>query len=279
MAFLHGAFGFDIDDGCNLYTATMLSGPDYVRRVTPAGTLTTWTSVTNLNMGEVAVQRRVNIGPGGMTENIAFTYICCASCGCVSSTPQGVGHVQPDRSLPVVVPGVITSGMGPFGIYYLDTGPYGLSVSPLGEFFIGNVRANGDWYRYDTDTRSITAVATLPGRVTASTAFDLDTMLVALEGGSIYLVDRMPGGTVRRVGTLGTDVQSMRRDPFTGRFYASLRSNRVISFAPNLTDLRTEAMVSRGSRLALSPDGWLYILLFGSDSYAEISRIALPTAR
>jgi hypothetical protein len=275
-AFLSGAFGFDIDDACNLYTATMLSGPDYVRRVSPAGVVTTWTSVANLNMGEVGVQRRINLGPGGATANIAFTYICCASCGCASGTPQGVGHVQADGTLPVVVPAVITSGTGPFGINYLDTGPYGLGVSPLGEFFVGNVRANGDWYRYDTDTRSITAVATLPRRITASTAFDLDTMLVAVEGGELYLVDRAPGGVTRRLGTLGTDVQSVRRDPFTGRFYASLRDRRIVSILPDVTDLRVETMAARGSRVAVSPDGWLYVLLHEG---GPVSRVALPATR
>jgi len=275
-AFLSGAFGFDIDDACNLYTATMLSGPDYVRRVSPAGVVTTWTSVANLNMGEVGVQRRINLGAGGAAANIAFTYICCASCGCASGTPQGVGHVQPDLSLPVVVPAVITSGTGPFGIHYLDTGPYGLSVSPLGEFFVGNVRANGDWYRYDTDTRSITAVATLPRRITASTSFDLDTMLVAVEGGELYLVDRAPGGVTRRLGTLGADVQSVRRDPFTGRFYASLRDRRIVSILPDVTDLRVETMAARGSRVAVSPDGWLYVLLHEG---GPVSRVALPTSR
>ena len=274
--FLNGAFGFDIDDACNMYTATMLSGPDYVRRVDPAGRVTTYTSVANLNMGEVAVQRRQNIGGGGLAANVAFTYICCASCGCVSGTPQGVGHVQSDGTLPVVVPSVITTGTGPFGVYYLDTGPYGLSVSALGEFFVGNVRTNGDFFRYDIDSRAITAVATLPARITASTSFDLDTMLVALQGGALYLVDRSPGGAVTLLGSLGADVQSVRRDPFTGRFYASLRGGRIVSFLPDATGIAMESMAARGSRVAVSPDGFLYILL---EEGGPISRIALPSTR
>jgi hypothetical protein len=274
--FLSGAFGFDIDDGCNLYTATMLSGPDYVRRLSPAGVVSTWTSVANLNMGEVAVQRRANVGSGTVAANVAFTYICCAACGCASNPPQGVGHVQGDGSLPVVVPAVVTSGAGPFGVGYLDTGPYGLAVSSLGEFFVGNVRANGDWYRYDTDSRMITAVASLPGRITASTAFDLDTMLVAAEGGALYLVERAPGGMPQRLGTLGSDVQSIRRDAFTGRLYASLRDRRLVSFAPDLSDLRVESTLSRGGRVAISPDGWLYVLL---SEGGPVSRIQLPTSR
>ena len=275
-AFLSGAFGFDIDDACNLYTATMLSGPDYVRRVDPAGRVTTWASIANLNMGEVAVQRLLNVGAGDVAANVAFTYICCASCGCASSPPQGVGHVQSDGALPVVVPATVTSGTGPFGANYLDTGPYGLSVSSIGEFFVGNVRTNGDWFRYDTDTRAITAVAELPARITASCAYDLDTMLVAVVGGDLYTVDRAPGGSVRRIGNLGTDVQSVKRDTFTGRFYAALRDNRVVSFLPDATGVTTETMNARGARVAVSPDGWLYVLLREG---GPVSRIALPSAR
>jgi hypothetical protein len=275
-AFLSGAFGFDIDDACNLYTATMLSGPDYVRRAAPNGQVTTWTSVANLNMGEVSAQRRSNAGGGGEAANVAFTYICCASCGCASTPPQGVGHVQSNGSLPVVVPATVTSGTGPFGSGGLDTGPYGLSVSAVGEFFVGNVRANGDYFRYDVAGGSITAITSLPRRVTASTSFDLDTMLVAVEGGGLHLVDRAPGGTVRALGTLGADVQSVRRDTFTGRFYASLRDGRVVSFASDGTGVTTEASGVGASRIALSPDGWLYILRTVG---GPITRIALPATR
>jgi len=275
-AFLNGAFGFDIDDACNLYTSTMLSGPDFVRRVAPDGQLTTYTSIANLNMGEVAVQRRSNAGGGTVAANVAFTYICCASCGCASTPPQGVGHVQSNGSLPVVVPATVTSGAGPFGVNTLDTGPYGLSVSALGEFFVGNVRANGDFFRYDTDTQSITAIATLARRVTASTSFDLDTMLVAVEGGGLHLVDRAPGAMVRPLVTLAADVQSLRRDAFTGRFYASLRNGTVVSFAADGTGVTTEAMVGGSARVAVSPDGWLYVLRAVG---GPLTRIALPATR
>ncbi len=210
----------------------MLSGPDYVRRVAPGGVLSTYTSIANLNMGEVAVQRQSNAGGVAVAANVAFAYICCASCGCARTPPQGVGHVQSNGSLPVVVPATVTSGAGPFGVTTLDTGPYGLSVSALGEFFVGNVRANGDLFRYDTDTESITALA--------------------------------------------ADVQSLRRDAFTGRFYAALRNGTVVSFAADGTGVTTETSVGGSARVAVSPDGWLYVLRTVG---GPLTRIALPTTR
>ena len=52
-----GAFDLDFDEICNAYTVTMISGPDYLRQLTPDGKFTEWTSTTNLNMGQVAVLR------------------------------------------------------------------------------------------------------------------------------------------------------------------------------------------------------------------------------
>ena len=43
--------GIDFADDCNAWMVTLRSGADYLRRLTPAGDLTTWTGVANLNMG------------------------------------------------------------------------------------------------------------------------------------------------------------------------------------------------------------------------------------
>jgi hypothetical protein len=163
----------------------------------------------------------------------------------------------------VVVPAVTTTGSGPFGSYLLDTGPYGLSVSAVAEFFVGNVRANGDYYRYVPGEARILAVATLPRRVHSSVAYDLRSMLVAVEGGDLYVVDVTGSPPPRRLGTLGSEITSVRRDPYTGRFHATLRDRRVVSFAPDLTAVATELTTPSHARLAISPDGGLYVLVLG----------------
>ncbi|MBI5516236.1 MAG: hypothetical protein HY909_20795 [Deltaproteobacteria bacterium] len=282
-----GAFGFDLDDACNAYIATLVSGPDFVRRLAPSGALTVWRSVTNLNMGEVAVQRRPEGAYGGAaTSEVAFAYICCSSCGCESTNPQGVGHVDMASStapLPVVIPATTTAGMGPFGVYYADTGPYGLAVSAAADFYVGNVRANGDYFRYDTSARSVRPIATLPARVHASTAYDLQQMLVAVEGGDLYLVSNTGGDPPRRLGSprpLGSEVVSVRRDPFTGRFYAGLRDRRLVSFAPDATDVQLVAMLPSPGRISLSADGWIYVLnVFRGSRFSEVTRYPLPATR
>ena len=83
-----GAFALDFDALCNAYAVTMISGPDYLRQLAPDGTLTTWTSTTNLNMGEVAV-KRLAVAEFETIGDIAATYICCATCGCIQTGLDG----------------------------------------------------------------------------------------------------------------------------------------------------------------------------------------------
>src|SRR5437764_811174 len=79
-----GAFDLDFDEICNAYAVTMISGPDYLRQLTPDGTFTEWNSTTNLNMGQVAVLRAL-AGEFKVIGDIAATYICCATCGCIET--------------------------------------------------------------------------------------------------------------------------------------------------------------------------------------------------
>jgi len=123
-----GAFDLDFDDVCTAYAVTMISGPDYLRQMTPDGTLTTWTSTTNLNMGQVAVLR-IPTGEFKELGDVAATYICCATCGCIETGEDGrLGVVRLDRTsttrpLPNVIAAKPTTGTGPFGSTTLDTGP------------------------------------------------------------------------------------------------------------------------------------------------------------
>ena len=52
-----GAIDLEFDDACNAYAVTVISGQDYLRQLTPDGTITVTGGVTNLDMGEVAVLR------------------------------------------------------------------------------------------------------------------------------------------------------------------------------------------------------------------------------
>ena len=72
---------------------------------------------------------------------------------------------------------------------------------------------------------------------------------------------------------------AVRRDAFTGRFYATLRDRRLVSFAPDATDVRTVTTTAALSRLALSPDGGIYVL--GAPGFVTgvpgaVTRLELP---
>lgn len=104
-----GIFDLDFDQKCNAYGVTMLSGTDYLRKIDPQGKVSEVAGVTNLNMGEVAaIQGKSGLFGGGL-EDVALTYICCATCGCILSgsggNPQGVAALDPtNATLPMKIP-------------------------------------------------------------------------------------------------------------------------------------------------------------------------------
>lgn len=77
---------------------------DYLRRLTPDGTLTEWAGVANLNMGEVKVLRHLTAphrapeaarrarrsapAQGKRYREVAITYTCCPTCGCQANPPR-----------------------------------------------------------------------------------------------------------------------------------------------------------------------------------------------
>jgi hypothetical protein len=277
-----GATDLELDDACNAYTVTTISGTDYLRQLAPDGTLTVWNGVTNLNMGEVAALRRPGgeFGTGELGE-VALTYVCCASCGCVGSDPQGVARLDREgaTSLPMVITAMPSPGSGPFGQPALDTGPFGLTWGRDRRLYVGNVTAQGDLVRADLDTGATLEVHRLPARIHASATFDPRSLLVAVEGGEVYRVST-EGAEQVRWAELGEDVTSLVRDPFTGRVYASLRSARIVELAADGALLRElEPAPSGRGRLAYAPDGALYHLVLGWPTRAEVTRYELPRTR
>ena len=138
--------GIDFADDCTAWMVTLRSGTDYLRRLTPAGEVTEWAGVANLNMGEVKVLRSVTIPqltlpypladkpapptPKEGLGEVAITYTCCPACGCLVDPPQGVARLveeDPLKPLPIVIVAQKTQGTGPFGSNAADAGPHGLT--------------------------------------------------------------------------------------------------------------------------------------------------------
>ena len=285
-----GAFDIDFDSGCNAYVVTMISGPDFLRQLEPDGTLTTWSGTTNLNMGEVAVREQLD-GEVQLLGQIAGTYICCATCGCVQTgMDDRLGVVELDRMsasrpLPNVLPAQQTSGTGPFGIPQIDTGPYGLTYDGADEaLYAGNIDANGDFHRINLSSGTSAPVATFPARVTAARAFDIPHLLVAVEGGTIYKM-RTSDGMFTPWATVAGDVTSIQRDFFTGDVYAEIATTppAIVRISADGATVGSFQQAPFLGRIAIAPDGFLYHLsVFPNVKWmtgTPIVRWALPTKR
>ena len=284
-----GAFDLDFDDICTAYVATMISGPDFLRQMTPDGTLTEWKSTTNLNMGQVSVLR-IPAAEFKTLGDVAATYICCAACGCVETGTDGrLGVIHLDRTsstrpLPNVLPAKASSGTGPFRNTSIDTGPYGLVWGPDKALYVGNVDANGDFVRVDLATLAKTKVATFAARVTASAVFDLQRLLVATEGGKVFVLTTATGA-VTDFATLKGDVTSLRRDRFTGRVYAEIHTTPpdIVEVTADGKSVSSFQKPPRIGRITIAPDGWLYHLsvfpAVGWKAKTAIVRWPLPAKR
>jgi hypothetical protein len=284
-----GAFDLDFDDICTAYAVTMISGPDYLRQMTPDGKLTTWTSTTNLNMGQVAVLR-VPSGEFKELGDVAATYICCATCGCVETGEDGrLGVVRLDRAsttrpLPNVIPARPTTGTGPFGSPTLDTGPYALTWGPDKALYAGNIETNGDFVRLELATKKITNVTGFLTRVTAAAIYDLQRLMVATEGGQIHLVTTATGDRSDFV-KLPAHVTSMKRDKFTGRIYAEVATSppQILEVSADGKQQKLFQTPPRLGRVTIAPDDHLYHLsVYPAVQWkakTSIVRWPLPTKR
>ncbi|MDC3980482.1 hypothetical protein [Polyangium jinanense] len=275
-AFVNGLVDIDFDLACNAWGVTVLSGPDYLRKVNTAGQVSTVQGVTNLNMGEVAAIQGQNGTFGGSVTEVGLTYNCCANCGC-QGTPQGVAfYDQATNALPLVIPSAkITTGSGPFQSGYLDTGPQGLTWGLTKKLYVGNVDTDGDFHTVDLDSGTKGLVATLPARVYAASPYDGSRLLVALATKEIVLLD-VNTGTTTPFAALSANITSLARDPFTGHVYVSLFGGEIHDLDGSGKDLGLFAKGAKSGRIALARDNYLYHVNATPASGATIERFPLP---
>ncbi|HRI65206.1 MAG TPA: hypothetical protein PK156_13245 [Polyangium sp.] len=299
-AFRKGLVDLEFDPTCGAWGATLISGPDFLREIAPDGTVTSHPSITNLNMGEVSVLQQITIpkfaptstgqtekptGPksGAADLEVAATYICCAGCGCqLDSVPQGAIRFDPlTNTLPLVIPSqTVTTGTGPFGGTVIDTGPAGLSYGMDRVLYVGNIDANGDYYRVDLGTQQKSLVTTFASRVYAATPFDAVTMLVALEGGELRLL-RIVDGSSTLWATSDQPVTGLVRDFFDGSVYLSRRDGSILRFS-SAGVAEPFQTVNGASRISIALDGFLYALEIPApfaDHLPTVVRFSLPDTR
>jgi hypothetical protein len=269
--------GIDFTDECIAWMVTLRSGTDYLRRLTPDGTLTQWAGVANLNMGEVKVLRRLTnpqlTVPLGLAAEpvppplpkegygeVAIAYTCCPTCGCQANPPQGVARlVEEDlvKPLPIVIVAMATQGNGPFGSTAADAGPQGLTWGADRVLYVGNSTANGDYNSADLDKAEQAVEFKFAARVTASAPVSPAHLLVALDGGEVYRFNVLTKQT-ELVIDLMSDVTSLSHDAFTGLVYAGLASLEVVELHPFTGEVASYQKMPGKGRVAVSPSGKLW---------------------
>jgi hypothetical protein len=276
-----GIVDLDFDLSCNAWGVTIISGPDYLRRIDPTGKVTEHTGVSNLDMGEVAAIRGKDGQFGGDYGDVALTYICISGCTPgPSGEQQGVAALDAASGmLPMKIPApTVTTGMGPFGSATYDAGPFGLTWGLDRTLYVGNVKANGDFFALDLAGTMVQQIATLAKRVHAATPFDAERLVVAIEGGEVLLVPALGvAGAPKTLITLPDHVVSLVRDTWSGRIYAELHNQDIVSFRGDGTDLATFQKSPKIGRSTIAPDGYLYHVTAGYQlGPAEIVRWQLP---
>ncbi len=281
-ATINGSFSVEISDlefadDCTAWMVTLRSGTDFVRSLSPAGVVTEYDGVANLNMGEIAILRALTPPPGAAVRTpltpttpppaavegigeVAITYVCCPTCGCAADPPQGVARLDDSgvpEPLPLVIVAVPTAGTGPFGAVVTDGGPFGLTWGVDRVLYIGNSTANGDLHTADLEMATQSQIHSFAARVTASAPLTAAHIAVATIGGQLdrYNVET---GVATPIADVGDDVTSMAFDAFAGLLYVSLRSLEIVSVHPFTGEvLPFQTMPVRG-RVAVSPNGRLY---------------------
>ncbi len=267
----------DFTDECIAWMVTLRSGTDYLRRLDPAGVLTQWSGVANLNMGEVKVLRRLTVPqltnplpiagkevppplPKEGYGEVAISYTCCPTCGCQANPPQGVARLveeDPVKPLPIVIVAQATQGMGPFGSNAADAGPHGLTWGVDRVLYVGNSTANGEYNSADLDKMEQAVEFKFATRVTASAPVSPVHLLIALEGGEVYRFNVVTK-QAELVIDLMSDVTSLSHDAFSGLVYAGLASLEVVEIDPFTGEVATFQTMPGKGRVAVSPSGKLW---------------------
>mgnify|MGYP002777816081 CR=1 FL=1 len=284
--------GIDFADDCTAWMVTLRDGTDYLRRLRPDGELTEWAGVSNLDMGEVKVLRRLTVpqlevvpplaarpapAPVEGLGEVALTYTCIG--GCFGDTPQGVARLveaDPNNPLPLVIPAQVTTGNGPFMAAVADAGPQGLTWGEDRVLYVGNSTANGEYNTADLEQGMLGVVTTFPARVTASAPISPVHLLVALEGGALYRFNVVTLATEPAL-ELEAHVTSLSHDAFTGQVYAALSSLEVVVIEPFAGTVEPFAAMPGKGRVAVSPSGKLYFVPARYLQEGTISAWDLPT--
>jgi len=147
---LYSARDIDFDFDCNTYVTSLVSGPDWTRRIPqdPSEAVTTWYGNANQNMGWALVD------PDPENRRVVVTYSCRSTNGCLASNGMTLLYTcDPEDpncgcSEQVNCPGFLDEPFLAAGYedvsathngWELST-PMGLAAGPRNSYFVGNYR-------------------------------------------------------------------------------------------------------------------------------------------
>ena len=115
-------------------------------------------------------------------------------------------------------------------------------------------------------------------RVLATTVYNRSSLVVALEGGELWLASTTTDSSASLT-TLDGEVTSLVRDALTGHLFVALGDGRVLELEGDGTMVGTFHTFAGPVRIARSPDGFLYALDPGWPPPGAITRMPLPATR
>ena len=243
------------DGSCNAYLSTIISGPDYVYRMTSSGSTTVYYGYSNYNISSVALDPT--------SGAIVVGY----------SSTQSIGW-QSGTSLSVVASSGSTSQLGSsvWSNQYMDDNPTSLAIDSAGCVWTPNWVSNGR-LACITSAGAVTSL-TLGSAGITSVALDSDDNLYASIGDTIYQVNKSSGALTTWYTASGT-VMDFVFD-YNDDIYLESTDNVITWVAADLSSSSVFASVSGDARLAIAPDGYLVRLIGNPVSAATYERYTLP---
>ncbi len=263
------AWDLKFDSLCNAYVVTLQSGQDFLRQLTPAGTVTSFPGLSNQNMQEVA--------PAPLP-------VSATAPGAVALSYGGIALSQVDRANPTVaMPNLVTAALSGGGGALstdagYDTGVMGLTYGFDGTLYAANITQQGDYHIIDLAGKKTQSIYTGTRRILTATAFDSTHIALGTLDGEVLLFDTA-AKTMASYAKPGVAIASLQRDRFTGTLYAAVGGPpRILAIAPG-GSATTFASPTAVGRIALAPNGYLYHVTSLVNANVMFSRYQLPATR
>ena len=252
----YSIFDLDFDGLGNAYYAEFISGVDRMHRVAPNGTKTTYTGISDYNLGFGAASWDGSIVSGAYS----------------GTTPRGVLLVDSNNVMQYLH-AVAHNTCSTWNIDgYALCGPMDPEWGFDNWFYVGNLSGSGDVSRYNLTTKEV--IVTLPAFV-VSIATTSDLRLWAAAGNKLYSIDRV-NGTYSEVATLGSAIVSISASQLHQRVYVERVGGVIesVSYAGTVTPFLSG--FTRPAFITVGPDFALYRIEGMVDDYSAITRHELP---